>query len=499
VCERCRREHADRVFCSRLCEIRHDVDAGLRHAMASLTIEVPPAWAIGVTTAACVLLAAGIGSLIGELLQLSVPAEVPVIEVAVPVSPAAPSGRIVTDEGSWRLELEGAPDTSVVVEVGGEPATIVRLDPSGRGQIVFTSFPPDAAEVRITALTGPTTLLGAIPAATATRPPAATATSAPTRTATATEPVTEPPAITPATTSTRTPTSTARVRTPDREPSATARPAPTRPSASPTATPAEEPDVGGPSPPVLHLVPDAGARLALTFDGAASSSGTTDLLDVLRQLDVRVTIFVTGEFIELHPGIVRRAALAGHEFGNHTFSHPHLTTYASNRRHDLLPGITRESIRDQLQRTEAAFRRATGRSMAPLWRAPFGEENRQLRSWALELGYLHVRWSSLQGASLDSLDWVEDEHSPLYVDPNRLVQRLLEFPRLEGGIVLMHLSTKRRVPPWSELPRFAEEVRARGLEIGTVTSLLEASDSWRPWYQRAAARHRELAEAEAAQ
>lgn len=462
--------------------------------MASLAIEIPSAWAIGVTTAASVLLAAAIGSLIGELLQLSVPAETPVVEVAVPVPPAPPSGRIVTGDGAWRLELDGAPDTSVLVEVGGEPATIVHLDASGRGHIDFTSFPPDAAEVRIAALSGPATPLGAIPTATATRPPAATATVAPTRTGTPTATVTQTPSTTPTATSAPPRTPTTGLPPAQPEPSATARSGPEAPSAGPTAPASPERDSTGPSPPVLHLVPDAGARLAITFDGAASSSGTTDLLDVLRQLDVKVTIFVTGEFIELHPGIVRRAALAGHEFGNHTFSHPHLTTYASNRRHDVLPDVSRELLRDQLQRTEAAFRRATGRSMAPLWRAPFGEENRQLRSWALELGYLHVRWSSLQGASLDSLDWVEDEHSPLYVDPRRLVQRLLEFPRLEGGIVLMHLSTKRRVPPWSELPHFVEQVRARGLEIGTVTSLLEASDSWRPWYERAAARHRELAE-----
>jgi peptidoglycan-N-acetylglucosamine deacetylase len=254
------------------------------------------------------------------------------------------------------------------------------------------------------------------------------------------------------------------------------------------------PDEGGegPAPPVLHLVHDGGSRLALTFDGATSANGTAELLELLRELDLEVTMFVTGEFIDRHPAIVRQAALAGHEFGNHTYSHPRLTTYATNRRHDLLPGVTRESLHRELERTEEAFRAATGRSLAPLWRAPYGEENRQLRAWAMELGYLHCRWSSLQGASLDSLDWVEDEHSALYVESDRLIERLLAFPRLEGGIVLMHLSTNRRVPPWTDLPRFADEVRRRGVQIGTVSALLEASAEWRPWYQRARARHDEL-------
>jgi peptidoglycan/xylan/chitin deacetylase (PgdA/CDA1 family) len=128
--------------------------------------------------------------------------------------------------------------------------------------------------------------------------------------------------------------------------------------------------------------------------------------------------------------------------------------------------------------------------MAPLWRAPYGEENAALRAWAFELGYLHVRWSSLEGASLDSLDWVEDEHSSLYRDSRRMMQRLLRFPRLEGGIVLMHLATHRAEPPWGALPDFVAELRRRGLEPVRVSELLQSSPTWRSWLDRAAENHR---------
>jgi peptidoglycan/xylan/chitin deacetylase (PgdA/CDA1 family) len=236
-------------------------------------------------------------------------------------------------------------------------------------------------------------------------------------------------------------------------------------------------------------VPDGGPRIALTFDGATSANGTSDLLDLLNELDLSVTMFVTGRFIENHPAVVRRALLAGHEIGNHTYSHRHLTTYERNRRHNLRPEINRSWFETELRRTEDAFRRATGRPMAPLWRAPYGEENGSLRRWALELGYLHVRWSSLQNTSLDSLDWVEDEHSSLYFDSKRLVDRLLRFPKLEGGIVLMHLATRRDEPPWNDLPRFTNEIRGRGLGISSVTVLLEASPTWRSWLDRARSNH----------
>ena len=132
--------------------------------------------------------------------------------------------------------------------------------------------------------------------------------------------------------------------------------------------------------------------------------------------------------------------------------------------------------------------------MASLWRAPYGEENRTLRAWALEMGYLHVRWSSLRGASLDSRDWVDDEHSRLYQDADRMVERLLRFPQLGGGIVLMHLASDRPEPPWTALPGFVERLRQRGIEPTRVSDLLRASTLWRPWLDRAESRHRAAAE-----
>ncbi|MEJ2583438.1 MAG: polysaccharide deacetylase family protein, partial [Acidobacteriota bacterium] len=204
------------------------------------------------------------------------------------------------------------------------------------------------------------------------------------------------------------------------------------------------------------------------------------------------TIFVTGQFIERHPSIIRRAVLSGHEVGNHTYSHPHLTTYAKNRRHRLLPDVTRESLQRELRRTEEAFAKATGRVMQPLWRSPYGEENRTLRGWALEVGFLHVRWSSLQGASLDSHDWVADEHSSLYKNSRTIMDRLIQFPKLEGGIILMHMATEREEAPWTELPVFLDALDSRGLEPTTVTRLLEASPTWRKWLRRAEERHRKL-------
>jgi len=244
----------------------------------------------------------------------------------------------------------------------------------------------------------------------------------------------------------------------------------------------------------LHLVTDAGPRIALTFDGGASANRTAELLDLLQSLGIHATLFLTGEFIERQPGLVRRAVLAGHEIGNHTYSHPHLTTYAETHTQKLIPGMTRERFIGELHKTEEVFRRATGRPMAPLWRAPFGEENATLRAWALEAGYLHVRWSYLKGKSLDTLDWVDNEHSSLYRNSREIVDRLLKFPHLEGGIVLMHLSTDRPEAPWDHLPDFIEALHRRKIQAVKVSTLLEGSRTWKKWFRKAQKKHRDLYE-----
>jgi peptidoglycan/xylan/chitin deacetylase (PgdA/CDA1 family) len=466
-------------------------------SLASTRLE--PAWSVAVIAAATVLLLFAVGRLVGELIEVSTPDVIGVVEVAVPVAPQGVSAYATLDGDAVRLEIDGEPGAEVLLLVDGEPLMVVGLDRRGHAEVVDGELPVDVTRVRLVPLVPAETSLE-IPAR-----PTPTPTSTPTATETATPVATLTPSTTPSSTATatppKTPTRTAtatptRTSTaiPTRRASATPKPART-PARTPTTAPAiptrpaERIEVAGPAPPVLHLVTDAGPRIALSFDGATSANGTSKLLDMLGELSLEVTLFVTGQFIERHPKVVRRALLSGHEVGNHTFSHPHLTTYATNKRHDLLPGIDRAGFQDELRRTEEAFQRATGRRMAPLWRAPFGEENRALRRWALELGYLHVRWSSLQGASLDSLDWVEDEHSSLYFDSNRLVDRLLRFPELEGGIVLMHLSTRRSEAPWTELPRFTREIRSRGLRPGSVTALLERSATWRPWLERARSNH----------
>ncbi len=215
--------------------------------------------------------------------------------------------------------------------------------------------------------------------------------------------------------------------------------------------------------------------IALTFDGGSTHSGTEQILKILRRKKLRTTLFLTGLFIKKNPDLVLEMIRDGHEIANHTYSHPHLTTFAENRRQDLAPGVNERFLKKQLLTTDSLFFALSGRHLAPYWRAPFGEFNRQILKWALSLGYRHVHWTR----GFDTLDWVRDRKSPLYRSPEQIRSAILDrdqgHSRLNGAIILMHLgSSRQRNPVYSILPNLIDLLQQRGYRFVTISKLLKS-------------------------
>ena len=237
----------------------------------------------------------------------------------------------------------------------------------------------------------------------------------------------------------------------------------------------------GPSPVAavnVAAVPGVGPFFALTFDAHSEAQGAAALLALLRERCVRATIFVTGRFAQSYPELLVEAVRDGHEIGNHTYAHSHLTTWASNHRHDTRSEITRDRLQDELQRTAAAIQAATGRPPSRFWRAPYGEHNAALRAWAAELGLVHVDWTHGATDSLDALDWVEEPGTSRFLTSQAIARRLLQFEArhgvpLAGSILLMHLGSARADQPLLEaLPIMLDETDRRGLQPLPVGELL---------------------------
>ena len=270
-------------------------------------------------------------------------------------------------------------------------------------------------------------------------------------------------------------------------------PPPTSAPASPRAVvslsppPAERPAPTRPRP-LPRVVADDITRgdltvreVAFTFDGGDEANVAGEILDILWARRIQTTIFLTGQFIRVYPALVRRMVDEGHEVGNHTDAHPHLTTYEKNHRQQTLPNVTREFLVGQLRRAEESFRRLTGRAMAPYWRAPYGEHNAEIRAWAAEAGYRHISWTRGAGTAedLDTRDWVADRSSRIYRSREEIATRILEFGRgrpegLNGGVVLMHLASHRKTDrPHEGLPQLLRTLQGQGYRIVTVSELLD--------------------------
>ncbi|MFZ5517102.1 MAG: polysaccharide deacetylase family protein [Candidatus Zhuqueibacterota bacterium] len=221
-------------------------------------------------------------------------------------------------------------------------------------------------------------------------------------------------------------------------------------------------------------------KIALTFDGDYEDNITTEILDILKQENVRCTIFVTGRYIRRYGDIVKRMGEDHHVIGNHTWTHPHLTSFEKNRRHDTLPGISEQLLQQELLKTAELYYQVTGKRMAPYWRAPYGEHNATIRSWAAGVGFRQIGWTLGKSwdDGMDTLDWVADTSASYYHSADEIAEKVLHFGEgkntgANGAVILMHLGSQRNGDyPHLKLPQIIQEMKRRGYTFVTVPEML---------------------------
>lgn len=189
--------------------------------------------------------------------------------------------------------------------------------------------------------------------------------------------------------------------------------------------------------------------VALTFDAGSSAEPVPTILRALAQRGLRCTFFLTGQWIERYPDMARQIAEAGHELGNHSWSHPAFTS------------LTDEQIREQLRLTEEAALSICGRSTKPLFRPPFGARDERVRSVAAEEGYLTIYWT------VDSWDSVKKD-----ITPQMITDRVMRHIR-PGAIVLMHCGSEATA---QALPQLLNALDAQEYRVVTVSELLHSSN-----------------------
>lgn len=186
-------------------------------------------------------------------------------------------------------------------------------------------------------------------------------------------------------------------------------------------------------------------QIAITFDDGPHPYLTPRILEILERYGVEATFFMVGVNVRNYPEAARAVIDAGHEVGNHTFTHGHMER--------LSPAEVDREIGDCEEALEELCE-----YRPHLFRPPEGAVNTYIEHCSEKNDYKLILWS------LDTRDW-ENKST------EEIVERVLSSITA-GDIILMHdyIGRSSKTPEALEilLPRLIE----RGYQPVSVSRLL---------------------------
>ncbi|MDE7133020.1 MAG: polysaccharide deacetylase family protein [Lachnospiraceae bacterium] len=180
-------------------------------------------------------------------------------------------------------------------------------------------------------------------------------------------------------------------------------------------------------------------KIAITFDDGPHPYYTEQLLDGLKEREVKATFFVTGKHVEQYPELIERMYEEGHLIGNHTYSHLQL-----NRNNG-------ETFKEELIKTNELIEEVTGQEVQYV-RPPYGSWDKKFEK---ELNMFPVLWN------IDPLDWCSDNVACI-------VQKVTSKAK-ENSIILMHDEYKSTVTAALQI---IDALQKEGYEFVTVDEIL---------------------------
>lgn len=197
---------------------------------------------------------------------------------------------------------------------------------------------------------------------------------------------------------------------------------------------------------VLSVLPGQGDLLALTVDDGVDSDVVRLYTQFAKDTGIRLTFFVNGSYRSWtdNASLLRPLVESGQiQLGNHTWSHPDLTTQSPAQ------------IADQIQRNHAFLSNTYGADARPYLRPPYGRHNAAVRAVAADLGYtLTTMWT---GSLADSTVITED-----------YIVKMADTHFRPQNIVLGHLN---HAPVTHVFDRLADVVRSRNLRTVTFNDV----------------------------
>ena len=197
-------------------------------------------------------------------------------------------------------------------------------------------------------------------------------------------------------------------------------------------------------------------EVAFTFDCAAGSGPTAEILDVLHEEGVRTTWFMVGVWVEQHQELTKRIARE-HELANHSWAHPDYRD------------LTAADIAADMEQLDRYLIALTGQGTKPLWRAPSGARDQRVLEAAAAAGWpLHIFWTIGRDANGytvtgDTGDWRD-------IPASEVMANTVKAAGLGPGVITVSHCDK---PSTAAVMRETIQLfRREGLRIVTVSEML---------------------------
>jgi peptidoglycan/xylan/chitin deacetylase (PgdA/CDA1 family) len=187
--------------------------------------------------------------------------------------------------------------------------------------------------------------------------------------------------------------------------------------------------------------------VALTFDDGPTAEVLDTIIEVLAERGVQATFFVTGSCLDRRPDWGKRLVEAGHELGNHAYSHRRLLCKRVG------------FIRDEIERSDALIR-AAGHRGEIYFRPPYGQKLLALPYYLRRTLRTTVMW-----------DVAPDLDPPEAPTSEGIVGHVLERVR-PGSIILLHVWFPSQATSLAAVPPLIDGLHGRGYRITTVGELL---------------------------
>ncbi len=184
------------------------------------------------------------------------------------------------------------------------------------------------------------------------------------------------------------------------------------------------------------------SEVALTFHGAGDPELAGRVLAVLADRGAAATVLAVGTWLQSYPDVARMTVDHGHELGNHTWSHPTLTT------------LDEAGVRAEIERCRDRLVALTGGPGAFVRPSAAQHATKQVRTLAGAAGYPRVL-----SYDVDSRD---------FTDPGAAAIRRNAAAARAGSVVSLHLGHPGTL---TALPGLLDDLAARGLTPVTATRL----------------------------